>query len=335
MSIEDYAEKHEGKAHKSWVFTLNNYTEKECAFIKGLENIQRLVVGKEVGESGTMHLQGLIVWSKPKRFSNMKKLLPRAWLEKCGNIGDAANYCRKDLDMLVDLNNSKQGERSDVAKAYEAIKLGKSLKTWMTEEEPSSYQSIQVFKVAKALLAPPRPIQDIMVHWLHGDSGSGKSHVPAHIPGVYKVETFKWWDGYDDHKVVWFDEVRGDFCKFHEWLGLLDKYPFQKETKGGWVQVQFHTVYITANKCPEEMWALRGTHGEMHQREDMFQLMRRLRTISRYEKTETGNTVYMRVLENGKEVDTIVKDNVFKDCKRPRLGHVLPVTDTDTDTEVR
>eukprot|EP00058_Branchiostoma_floridae_P013464 XP_002598952.1 hypothetical protein BRAFLDRAFT_79884 [Branchiostoma floridae] len=45
-----------------WVFTLNNYTEGEAAAIKSLSTdvVKFLVVGREVGEQGTPHLQGIL-----------------------------------------------------------------------------------------------------------------------------------------------------------------------------------------------------------------------------------------------------------------------------------
>ena len=48
---------------RKWVFTLNNYTEADIERIKGVlkaDACYYAVVGKEVGESGTPHLQGFV-----------------------------------------------------------------------------------------------------------------------------------------------------------------------------------------------------------------------------------------------------------------------------------
>ena len=43
---------------------------------------------------------------------------------------------------------------------------------------------------------------------------------------VFRPLNYKWWEGYDGHEVVLLDDIRKDFCKFHELLTLLDIYPY-------------------------------------------------------------------------------------------------------------
>ena len=56
----------------------------------------------------------------------------------------------------------------------------------------------------------------IEVHWRWGKAGLGKTRYvwEKHGLSVYTPTTYKWWEGYDGHKVVLIDEFRGDWCKF-------------------------------------------------------------------------------------------------------------------------
>ena len=38
------------------------------------------------------------------------------------------------------------------------------------------------------------------------------------------LDNYKFWEGYDGHDNVIIDDIRGDFCKFHQLLKLLDRY---------------------------------------------------------------------------------------------------------------
>jgi len=58
-------------ASKSWVLTLNNYSDEEYGSLKQvLENLGDYILGKEIGESGTPHIQGYVKFQKNKDHSN-------------------------------------------------------------------------------------------------------------------------------------------------------------------------------------------------------------------------------------------------------------------------
>jgi len=90
-------------ASKHWCFTWNNYTDEnmeqmEQAFQKGS---MRYVIGKEVGEEGTPHLQGYVTAATKFRWSSLD--LPKTihW-EKCkGSEKDNIKYCMKDGEFTM------------------------------------------------------------------------------------------------------------------------------------------------------------------------------------------------------------------------------------------
>jgi len=80
----------------NWCFTLNNYKESEYELLKDLD-VAYLIIGKEVGEQGTPHLQGYIQFHKKKRITALKKINQRIHWEKIkGTPEDNIKYCSKE-----------------------------------------------------------------------------------------------------------------------------------------------------------------------------------------------------------------------------------------------
>jgi len=61
---------------KHWCFTLNNPTVDDAMVYEMVScwPIEYVAVQREVGESGTEHLQGYVEFEKPQRLSSIKKL---------------------------------------------------------------------------------------------------------------------------------------------------------------------------------------------------------------------------------------------------------------------
>lgn len=80
----------ETKQGKYWCATLNNYTQEEEDYIIGrctltpqpTPAITYAVIGREVGKTGTRHLQCYFEFSQRVRLSGLRKLLPRAHWER-------------------------------------------------------------------------------------------------------------------------------------------------------------------------------------------------------------------------------------------------------------
>lgn len=105
---------------KHWCFTLNNYTSEEYRKIVDYLNSDHCiygVVGKEVGESGTPHLQGYVSCRIRLTLRSIKVLLSdRAHFEtKRGTPYEAAEYCKKDGDFVEfgEVPVQTQGKRTD------------------------------------------------------------------------------------------------------------------------------------------------------------------------------------------------------------------------------
>lgn len=118
----------DGKVHKTWMITVNNYSEAEFENMKTWGgDATRLVIAKEVGASGTPHLQCRITWRKGKRFGAMKKLCPRGNLS-VARIQDFSYEKKADSELIFEVDNRAPGARNDLVELLNAVKEGKSTK---------------------------------------------------------------------------------------------------------------------------------------------------------------------------------------------------------------
>lgn len=106
---------------RRWVFTLNNPTNPERQALVDLFNDDQqttfAVIGNEVGESGTPHIQGFVVFRRQHRLRAVKQLLGnRVHAELARGTSDqAADYCRKDGDFVeYGVFPSSTGTRTDL-----------------------------------------------------------------------------------------------------------------------------------------------------------------------------------------------------------------------------
>ena len=104
----------------NWCFTLNNFTEEEYTAICGVQEDDQtryLVVGREVGEEGTPHLQGYVQFTSRMRLRRVKDLLsPRAHLEVArGKPAANRTYCTKENNFVEFGRIQNQGQRNDLS----------------------------------------------------------------------------------------------------------------------------------------------------------------------------------------------------------------------------
>lgn len=97
-------------ASKRWCFTLNNYTEEELAQLTLLGMApNKYIIGREVGESGTPHLQGYFHFKKKVRPLEIKNISKKIHWEKCkGSEEDNFHYCSKGNDYFTNINCERE-----------------------------------------------------------------------------------------------------------------------------------------------------------------------------------------------------------------------------------
>lgn len=240
---------------RRWIFVVNNYTDADQDKFRELE-CTYLVYGREVGEEGTPHLQGYVVFKSNKRLSACKKIHATAhWEIARGSNSQNHEYCTKggDCHITGDLPDDGAGasEASRWTAAREAATAGR------LEDIPDDiyvryYRTMKEIK--KDHMQRPGDLDACSGEWYYGPPGVGKSHLAREkYPNAYLKMQNKWWDGYQEEESVIMDDFD---CKE---LGHLmkiwsDKYSFLAETKGGAIHIRPKRIIVTSNYKPEDLW---------------------------------------------------------------------------------
>ncbi|AUM61748.1 Rep [uncultured virus] len=261
----------------NWCFSILNWSEDDVKVLDNL-NCSFITYGKEIcPTTGTPHIHVYVEFPTKKRWGAVRDIIPErsAKLEpRFGTQEDAINYVQKDGEYVVRGNKKNQGSRSDL----DGVRV-MALECGM--REVTRYRNAQQIRVAKDFLTyneEPRTGKPFVV-WFWGPTGGGKTrraHEMAADDGgdVYvKHGDSKWFDGYDAHEIVIFDDIRDDTFKFNYLLNLLDPYPVRVECKGSSRQFKPRLIIIT---CPYEPINFLGASFE-----DRNQLLRRLDVVER------------------------------------------------------
>lgn len=247
---------------KRWCFTLNNYTDEEEVKLKDiLETISvYYVIGREIGDLGTPHLQGYVVLKKNARLTGLKKVSERAhWEIAKGSSVQNIIYCEKEGESydwgVRPMSNKEKGEteKDRWSRMVEQATCGdlQDLK----EENPREYV-LYLNKWRSLDNSKPECLDGVCGLWIYGPTGTGKSHaVFSQHPKCYQKQLNKWWDGYEKEEVVWIDEISPDHS---QWIGSYlkiwaDKFPFRAEVKGGSKMIRPKKIVITSNYSIDEM----------------------------------------------------------------------------------
>lgn len=300
---------------RSFVFTLNNPTELEYLWITTEWKPKWMVVARETGENSTPHLQGACVIGKQMAFSTIKKLtgFTRAHIETMrGTPQDSLTYCSKqDKDPFIIGTLPKPGKRNDIHMAVERIIDGQSLKD-LAGDLDGGVAIVKFHRgltFLRSLLAEQR-CEPPNVYWLWGETGSGKTRCAVEFAEAQEKKddwwissgSLQWFDGYCGQSVAIVDDFRPKSApNFAFLLRLFDRYPMQVPVKGGFVNWNCKTIFITAPSPPEVMFETRNQHVP----EDIRQLLRRITRIIQFPNRDPFGQRVLGLDGNGQLVGTI------------------------------
>lgn len=272
---------------RNWCFTWNNYEREDLDYLRQNvvdANTTYCIWGEEVGAQGTRHLQGTILFKNARAFGGVTKLLlKRAHIEVCMNVEKSIEYCKKEGKYEefgkppVPRPENEQGRRTDLESIRDMIleeKIRNEVDLCMMAR---SYMSIRAGKELLKYLKKGKINLNKKIIWLWGSTGVGKTKLAIELCGGIdncwiSSKDLKWWEGYSGEKNVIFDDFRGDFCKFHELLRILDIYPYRAEVKGSSCIIDADLIVITSPFPPNEVYAGRTD-------EDIMQLLRRITEV--------------------------------------------------------
>lgn len=260
-------------------FTLNNYTQDEYEFIVNGTWFRYMIIGKEIGEGGTPHLQGYAVLVKQLRVNALKKAIGnRVHFEpRKGTHEQARDYCKKEKDYCEFGEEPKQGKRNDLKSACELVKKDGALA--VAQLMPEMYVKYhRGFKELELAIQDKYDHVSVRGIWIFGPPGTGKSHsARIFAPDAFIKPQNKWWDGYSGQDVVILDDldtpILGHYLKI--WS---DKWSCTGETKGGTVNLRHRLFIVTSNYAPWDLFKDDDVMGEA--------VTRRFKLIEKLEKND-------------------------------------------------
>lgn len=244
---------------RAYCFTSNNYTDETLASWRGCGS-KYLVIGKEVGESGTPHLQGYVEFATVKSLSQLKAIDGRAHFEvRKGTPQQAADYCKKDGDFeesgtITKTRDEVTKENADKWAAHlAAAKAGKF------DELPGNlvlHNYRNLVAIRNENLVVPHMDTPLDNYFVWGETHVGKSHwLNNTFPNAYIKPKNEWWCGYmGEEDVIVEDVCPGDFRA--SWIkNWADKWAFPAAFKGGhFKRIRPKRFVMTSNYPLEELF---------------------------------------------------------------------------------
>lgn len=259
--------------HHSWVIVINNWTDSDLFGFKYLaKSAAYAIAGSEVGEKGTPHLQCFVRLNAALSLIALKKYLPRAKLiVASGSDLENQKYCSKEGKVLYEEGTPSvgQGARTDIKTIAKLIQDRKITLDELMFDYPDMYvkYSRSFEKMFNAVMVarttPP------FVYWRWGLAGTGKTRycVEKHA-SHYVKDNSPWWDGYLQQEAIIIDDFDNSI-PYRMLLRMLDRYIYQGQVKGSYVQVNSPYIYITCEYPPSYFWS--GN--------ELEQVMRRLTSV--------------------------------------------------------
>ena len=270
---------------RKWLLTINNPLDHGMTHDEIIDRAQKFnpdyfCMADEIGESGTYHTHLFLYSSSPMRFGTVKKRFPTAHIDRAnGTVQDNRAYIRKE-GKWVDTDKSETrvegtfkefGELPDeasekspkYAKLLQCVKEGMSNKEILAIDPSFAFHLEHIDKLRQDIRFEKYLTENrfIKVHYLWGDSGTGKTRsiYEKHPPeDVYRITDYSGqsgarFDDYHGEPVIVFEEFHSQ-VPISAMLNFLDIYPLRLPARYRDRVACFDTVYITSNIPLEQQY---------------------------------------------------------------------------------
>lgn len=288
------------KKYSNLCFTLNNYYDVDVKEIKNtLDKARYYVIGYEVGDKGTPHIQGYVEWGKQVTGKFLTKICDGRihWEDRIGTSKEASDYCKKDGKFDEFGKSVTKGERTDITDLRDRIVSGETNIDEIIINEPQAYhnygRTLEEIQVRKYNLNKRTEMTKGIWYW--GPTNIGKSH-SAHSmttkgDGDLSYYTWEiwpdkkggygWQDDYRQQDVIIIDDFRGEIS-YNNILKLCDKWDCKipmRNKQSMYCTSKF--VIITSAKPPWEIYC-----NQIDNTDSINQLMRRFNVYNKKKKDD-------------------------------------------------
>ena len=267
---------------RCWCFTDNvreDGSKLQNACEKGLEalgdDIRYIIFQTERGvETGHDHYQGYVEFYRPYSMAGVKSRVSDTahWEARRGSQAQAIAYCKKAETRVGGPwehgSKAAQGERTDISALREACETGASKRKLLLDHTNSVAKYPRFIGFCDEVYFAPvwRKVEVIL---LIGETRLGKTRWVYDnfdmksfwsLPGV---TTGIWFDGYDGHTDVLFDDFSGQgMVSLSLLLQILDGYTLRLPKKGGFVSWMPTRIAITTNISPNIWYSWSGRRSQ-------------------------------------------------------------------------
>jgi hypothetical protein len=265
---------------RAWCFTLANPSFEEIQDIAQKVadpnyELEKIIVGQEIGAGGLQHLQGYLVLAKMTTLWQIKRKINARAHWEVAKAGPQKNYeyCTKQGKILLNKGFDRQKQEESKKDFWAGVvrdAMSMNVAEFV-EAHPREWliRRPQIERLmldsAKARMRVWNGVLTQKNYWIWGAAGLGKSRWANNLVvagDTYRKNYNKWWCGFDSRtvqKVVIEDwpggqqgEILAQHCKI--WG---DRYPFVGETKGSALMVEPGAFFliITSNFAPEQCFS--------------------------------------------------------------------------------
>jgi len=220
-----------------------------------------MVIGYEVGEQGTAHVQGYCQFKKQRRYGP----LAARWHAHCeaarGTPTEASDYCKKDgnFEEIGELQEGgRQGGQLE-KKRWEDARV--AAREGRMDDIPADIYIRHYGNLHRIFMdAMPKPpdLDALKNRWVYGPTGVGKSYGVRRRYGqsLFNKPKNKWWDGYNGEDTVLIEEVDPNDAT---WMAAFlktwgDHYSFVAECKGRSRCLRPKRIVVTSNYSIEQVF---------------------------------------------------------------------------------
>lgn len=250
-----------------WCGTLNNWNEEDVVSFRafGEQHCSYWIFQREVGESGTPHLQAYVCLERKGRLSYLRNRLTERWHWEVrrGSHKQAKEYCEKEDSRVAGTEpesggvEPQQGARTDIKEFVAAVVRGATDRQLLEEYPVQFMLHFGKLQRLRGTVRPKGSYRLPEVYIYYGPTGTGKSKAVFEacgeddwwkaIPGQGR-----WFDGYNGQDIAWFDDFRGE-TGYSLLLNICDGYGTEVEVKSSSVWFHPKKIFFTSN-CEPYKW---------------------------------------------------------------------------------